>query len=112
MAARGNTGGGSLGTHVNMKTQEAQVQSRNVVEGLLIEIVSTDGVKSKIFPVAQWQIICLQCRRPRFNLCVRKISWRREWTRTPVFFPGEFHGRGAWWATVHGVAKSLTRLSN
>ena len=25
----------------------------------------------------------------------------------PVFLPGEFHGpRGAWWATVHGVAKS------
>lgn len=26
MAARGNTGGGSLGTHANMNTQEAQVQ--------------------------------------------------------------------------------------
>lgn len=54
MATGGNTGGGSLGSHVNMKTQEAHVQSRNVVEGLLIEIVSTDGVKSKMFPVAQW----------------------------------------------------------
>ena len=30
-----------------------------------------------------------------------------------VFLPGEFHGpgRGAWWATVHGVAKSWTQLS-
>lgn len=54
MATRGNTGGGSLRTIVNMKTQEAQVQSRKVVEGLLKEIVSTDGAKSKIFPVAQW----------------------------------------------------------
>ena len=54
MATRGNTGGGSLGSHINMKTQEAQVQSRKVVEGLLKEIVSTDGVKSKVFPVAQW----------------------------------------------------------
>ena len=26
--------------------------------------------------------------------------------------PGEFHGRGAWWATLHRVAKSQTRLSN
>ena len=23
---------------------------------------------------------------------------------TPVFLPGESHGRGAWWATVHRVA--------
>ena len=29
-----------------------------------------------------------------------------EWLPTPVFLPGEFHDRGAWWATVHGVAKS------
>lgn len=39
MATRGNTGGGSFRTNVNMETQEAQVQSRKVVEGLLIEIV-------------------------------------------------------------------------
>ena len=30
---------------------------------------------------------------------------------TPVFLPGEFHGQGAWKATVHGVAKSQTWLS-
>ena len=30
---------------------------------------------------------------------------------TPVFLPGESHGRGAWWATVHGVTKSQTQLS-
>ena len=31
---------------------------------------------------------------------------------TPVFLPGESHGqRRAWWATVHGVSKSRTRLS-
>ena len=27
---------------------------------------------------------------------------------TPVVWPGEFHDRGAWWATVHGVSKSQT----
>ena len=31
---------------------------------------------------------------------------------TPVFLPGKSHGRGAWWATVHGVPKSQTRLSD
>ena len=25
---------------------------------------------------------------------------------TPVFLPGKSHGRGAWWAKPHGVAKS------
>ena len=29
-----------------------------------------------------------------------------------VFWPGEFHDRGAWWATVHGITKSQTWLSN
>ena len=60
---------------------------------------------------------------------------RRKWQPTPVFLPGESQGRraavygvaqsgtrlkrlsssssrGAWWATVHGVAKNRTRLSD
>ena len=36
--------------------------------------------------------ICLQYRRPRFNPCVGKILWRREWQPTPAFLPGESHG--------------------
>ena len=32
----------------------------------------------------------------------------REWQPAPVFLPGEFHGRGAWQATVHRIAKSQT----
>ena len=30
---------------------------------------------------------------PRFNHWVRKIPWIREWLPTPVFLPGDFHGR-------------------
>ena len=30
---------------------------------------------------------------------------------TPLFLPGESHGQGAWWATVHAVAKGQTELS-
>ena len=29
---------------------------------------------------------------------------------TPVLLPGNPMDRGAWWATVHGVARSRTRL--
>ena len=39
--------------------------------------------------------VCLQCRRPRFNLWVKKIPWRREWLLTPVLLPGESQGQGS-----------------
>ena len=35
----------------------------------------------------------------------------KEMQTTPVFLPGEVHGQ-TWQATVHGVAKSWTWLSN
>ena len=35
----------------------------------------------------------LECRRPGFDPWVGKIPWRREWQRTPVFLPEEFHGQ-------------------
>ena len=38
--------------------------------------------------------------------------WKRHWHPTPVLLPGKSHGRRAWWAAVHGVAKSRTRLSD
>ena len=33
------------------------------------------------------------CGRPRFNPWVGKIPRRRKWQSTPVFLPGESHGR-------------------
>ena len=45
-----------------------------------------------------------------FDLWAGKIPWRRKQQPTPVFLPGDAHGRGAWRATVHGVAKSQTQL--
>ena len=56
--------------------------------------------------------ICLQCRRHSFHPWVRKIPWKRKWQPTPVFLSGKSHGLdgGAWWATVHGVAKNRTPL--
>ena len=53
----------------------------------------------------RWQRILLQCRRPRFNLWVRKIPWRRKWLPTWVFLPGKSIDRGAWRARVHRAAK-------
>ena len=35
-----------------------------------------------------------------------------DWQPTPVVWPGEFQGRGAWWAIVHRVAESWTQLND
>ena len=37
-----------------------------------------------------------------------KFLWRRKWQPTPVLRPGKSMDRGAWRATVHGVAESDT----
>ena len=61
-----------------------------------------------------------------FTFIFTFLHWRRKWQPTPVFLLGKSHGwrslvgysglqsmdGGAWWATVHGVAKSRTRLSD
>ena len=65
--------------------------------------------------LAAQRIIHLQCGRPGFDPWVGKIP----------FLPGGGHGnplyipawripmdRAAWWATVHGVTKGWTQLSN
>ena len=56
-----------------------------------------------------------QWGRHRFNPWV-KILWRRKWQPTPVFHAvfclGNPMDRVALWATVHGVAKSQTWLSD
>ena len=49
-------------------------------------------------------------KRSRFDPWGGKIPLRRAWHPPPVFFPGETLDRGAWWSTVHRVAKSQTQL--
>ena len=56
----------------------------------------------------RWLRICLQCEGPGFNLWVRRTPGK--WNGYPLQYscvenPTE---RGAWWATVHGVARSWT----
>ena len=42
---------------------------------------------------------------------VGKMPWRRKWQPTPVFLPGESHGRRSLGYTVHGVTKTQTQLT-
>ena len=53
---------------------------------------------------------CRRHKRLRCSRCVGKIPWRRVWQPTPVFLLENSMDRGAWWATVHRVARSQTLL--
>ena len=55
--------------------------------------MSTVNLRCAASLVPQWLRIHLPSRRCRFHLWVRKIPWRRKWQPTPVFLPGESHGR-------------------
>ena len=53
------------------------------------------------------EVIRLQCGRPVFDPWVRKIPWRRE------SYPLQYSGlKNSTDCTVHGIAKSRTRLSD
>ena len=43
---------------------------------------------------------------------IRQEERRRQWHPTLVLLPGKSIDGGAWWAAVHGVTKSRTRLSD
>ena len=68
--------------------------------------------------LAQTVKICLQCRRPGFDLWVGRIPWRREWQPSPVFFPGESHGQrsqegcGPWDGKELDTTEQLTGEAN
>ena len=53
-----------------------------------------------------------QGRRLRFSPWVGKIPWRRKWQVIQYSCLENPLDRGAWQATVHGVEKSLTQLSD
>ena len=45
-----------------------------------------------------------------FTFIFTFMHWRKKWQHTPVFLPGESHGRGSLVAAVYGVTQSRTRL--
>ena len=50
---------------------------------------SSDGVPCWL----RWSRVCLQCKKPGFDLWVRKIPWRKKWQPTPIFLPGKSIGQ-------------------
>ena len=69
---------------------------------------------SKLFSmVVQTERVCLQRGRPGFDPWVGKMPWRGEHGNPLQGSCLENpHGQRSWHATVHGVAKSKTRVSD
>ena len=53
-----------------------------------------------------------QCRRIGVDSWVKKIPWRRELRLTPHSCLENYMDTEVWQATVHGFAKSQTRLTD
>ena len=84
-----------------------------VISEMLIHSLSTYFSKFTIWFIPVAQMVKNACNAgDGFSFRVRKVSWRRDWQPIPVLLTGESLDRGAWLATVHGVAKSQTPLSD
>ena len=51
-------------------------------------------------------------KKSKYSKVSKFWGWRRQWHPTPVLLLENPTDGGPWWATVHGVAKSRTRLSD
>ena len=60
---------------------------------ILVIVWLVEGCGLLHCPESQESNVCLQCGRPGFDPWVWKIHQRRKWQPTPVFLPGESHGR-------------------
>ena len=74
-------------------------------------IITTLPVESGI-SLWFWLSVCLQCGRPGFDPWVGKFPGERNGNPLQYYCLENPMDRGAWLATVHGVAKSRTWQSN
>ena len=89
--------GGQSGQKSYEKPEILTSRSRPVIElafwgiEVLLRVTSSTG-----FPwCLRWKRICLQCRTPRFDPWVGKISWKGKWQSTPYFHLENPMDRGA-----------------
>ena len=83
------------------------------IKKIVTDINTRNGLTGFPWWLSRWRI-CLQCRRHRkceFDPWVGRIPWKRKWHPLQYSCLKNPMNRGAWWATVHGVAKGQTQLS-
>ena len=74
----------------NKKRKKGKKKKRKRKSNLLIVSNLKAVLKMNGIP-KPFQVAACQCSRPRLDLWVRKIPWRRKRQLIPVFLPGEFH---------------------
>ena len=84
------------------------------VSSVLVAMMASHRVQVRNFPhVSVGTESACNAGDPGLIRESRRFLWRREWQPTPEYFCLENSmDKGAWQATVHGVAKSRTHLSN
>ena len=87
-------------------------------EEILGSIYKSDLLKSRdnilgacqVAPVVKNPLANAEDTRDPGSTPGSKNPLEEEVSTTPIFLPENSMDRGAWWATVHGVAKSWTQL--
>ena len=112
----------TLCVHIDCNPPGSSVH-HGILQARILEWVAIPFSRGSSWPRDQTQVSCSADRFFTIS-AIRGIithiiynvyityTWRRQWHPTPVLSPGKSHGRGAWWATVHGAAKSRTQLSD
>ena len=85
-------------THICMEQWKIRVPWAHIPaeveqDDALLSHFSSLIINEIIFAGQRWwlSVICLKCRRRRFDPWVRKIPWRREWQPSKVFLLGKPH---------------------
>ena len=82
---------------------------------LLKNIFHFMNIQESDYSLISGHFCCFQFRLTaavKLPLISANTCWRRQWHPIPVLLPGKSMDGGAWWAAVHGVARSQTRLSD
>ena len=87
----------STGTIISTFPYRKLIQTYKISDilSLIFKCLGMDKTQGFLSGTSGKEPAC-QCRRHKgrgFNPWVRKIPWRRAWQPTPVFLPGESHGR-------------------
>ena len=88
--------------YIHCPNEETKTENLSTCQSLYISLVLSMNLDWSMCYSAVYQVALVvnnlsanagRCRRQAFAPWVGKISWRRAWQPTPVFLPGEFHGK-------------------